>query len=153
VLKKDTFFLGTGDVNSTFLPPLPKSGAQATDNGNMAAAEDAAKDDVSVENQIARVKMLDEQAATKPLAKAQAELDAQIAEEEGPTGDATESGKFHFGPEVANRTNSARPSLKGKGKEVEKSTTPPSSPVRARKTVFNLEDDELSRVAHVSPPP
>lgn len=107
------------------------------------------------EGKIAQAKMLDEQSEARPLAKLQAELDEKEANASEVNGSAPLT---NGNADVSDRPGPAK-GTDGEAEKTEaveenpakedKSTTPPGSPVRARKTVLNLYDDELDRIAKV----
>lgn len=91
--------------------------------------------------------MLDEQSQARPLAKLQAELDEKEAQAipEDKSNDVTNGASQASNVQVKEDGEE-----EDEAKHSTKITTPPGSPTRARKTVLNLYDDELNRVAEVS---
>ena len=149
------FFLGIGDINSSFLPPNPnkplaeaprpaKSSPSSSSKSSPApeAGSDAVEEeveDVGAKQQ----KALDDLSKDRPLAKLQEKLDAE-AEAEAATeikGSGAEMPSQADG-ETAEGTN---------GQEKDKLVVGPvpSSPLKPRKPLLNPNDDELDRVSKV----
>jgi RNA polymerase II subunit A-like phosphatase len=141
----DEFFLGAGDINSSFLPPVKdgsrKSGASDTSG---TAAPGTLADGISTEDSLTRkAQMLDKLSEERPLQKLQEEMDKGTDEGANGGGDAEpeDCGKVEPGDEKRGDEAKEAP---------EESTTPPSSPPPKRRPLLKAEDGELPRIASVS---
>lgn len=106
------------------------------------------------EGKIAKAKMLDELSESRPLAKLQRELEETAngaAGEAVSTTDEKGSADSNGGPSgtEAATTKVQKDASVGEA-ALNKSTTPPGSPTKARKPLLNPYDSELVRVSNVS---
>lgn len=106
------------------------------------------------EGKIAKAKMLDELSESRPLAKLQRELEETAngaAGEAVSTTDEKDSADSNGGPSgtEASTTEVQKAASVGEA-TLNKSTTPPGSPAKARKPLLNPYDSELVRVSNVS---
>ncbi|WVR07840.1 hypothetical protein IAU60_004883 [Kwoniella sp. DSM 27419] len=165
------FFIGIGDINSSFLPknkspPAPSSASSAatvpssatvdpvldSPSTTMSTTSDLStpppttpSDEPSVEDGLLlKTKLLDELSESRPLAKMQQELEGggEVATGEEESG--VDRDPLELGDTLTAKLQQAS-SLDG-DRVAERSTTPPQSPPKARKPLLNPNDYELDRV-------
>jgi hypothetical protein len=102
---------------------------------------------------IARSKLLDEVSEARPLARMQEELEHVVVKGEDEVTDVREAVREGIVVEAHPEDSLAQGlNLLEQEKDVgAKSSTPPGSPLARRKPLLNAHDDELDRVARVSP--
>lgn len=168
----DEFFLGAGDINSSFLPPVkdgstPQAEPLPTTSDSVTSA--SALEEASEEDSLARkAKMLDKLSEERPLQKMQEDMDKEAEQEvmdftsgEGNgDGDAvaeiagTKANGAQAEPSAgATTAGIADPGIGETGNATEakepETTTPPSSPPPRRRPLLKAEDGELHRIASV----
>ena len=136
--------MGIGDINGSFLPstsanPTSPLSSGASWSGSRIQSSSASSSLAPVtppdsSSLLAQEKLLDQVSDERPLAKMQEELEREDDVE-------------------ANSTSVTEvPTEAGKDEEkaASRSSTPPGSPAKARKSVLNAFDIELDRIADVS---
>ncbi|WWD03440.1 hypothetical protein V865_001492 [Kwoniella europaea PYCC6329] len=163
------FFLGIGDINSSFLPknkstPPPSSTATSptaasspASSSDLSTPPPATPEDVpSVEDGLLlKAKLLDDLSESRPLAKMQEKLEHDIQ----PDGEVDKADILPIGVKLGTDelegTSTGQTSPVGEVKQMEDVTEPapsptiPSTPPRPRKPLLNPNDYELLRVSDI----
>lgn len=151
---EDDFFVGIGDINSSFLPPstnkpipiAPNSEPDADSPDSSSSVDSplpATPDETSSDEALIRqAKLLDDLSEARPLAKKQKELEMNSDPGSAPHSDLTTTTASGKGQDVQPDAADAGPT-----------SSPPvgqALPERPRKPLLQASDYELDRIAKVS---